>query len=70
MKVEVDLDWELVDKVMEAKLLESYRDLIADIKANSWGEDDTEHFKKVVEGLDLVGPWFVHNWDKKKKAKK
>jgi hypothetical protein len=68
MKVEIDDD--AIDEIMETKLLETYKNLTRDIKTNSWGDENTEQFIEVVKGLELVGPWFVYNWDKKKKAKK
>jgi hypothetical protein len=70
MKIELELDCELTDKIVEATLLETYKDLQKDIKEKNWGEVNLEQFAEVVKGLELVGPWYVHNWDKKKKAKK
>lgn len=70
MPITVNVDYETCDQIVEQIILEAYRDLNNDIKNNTWGDEDTEMFKKVIVGLDLVGNWFVHNWDKKKKAKK
>lgn len=68
MKIEIDED--SIDDIVEAKLLETYRNLTKDIRDEAWGTADLEHFKQVVQGLELAGPWFVNQWDKKKKRKK
>jgi hypothetical protein len=68
MKIEIDDDF--VDEIVEAKLLETYRNLTRDIRDEAWMKEDLEHFKEVVQGLELAGPWFVNQWDKKKKRKK
>jgi hypothetical protein len=70
MSMKVEIDDDAIDEIMETKLLETYKNLTRDIKTNSWGDINTEQFIEVVKGLELVGPWFVYNWDKKKKAKK
>lgn len=69
MKIELDLDFELTDKIVEAILLETYKNLKKDIEEKNWGEADLDQFAEVVKGLELVGPWYVHNWDKKKGKK-
>jgi hypothetical protein len=38
-----------------------------DIKDKNWGQEDLESFAKVVEALEVVGPWFVYDWKKKTK---
>lgn len=65
----IDIDNDFCDAIVEGRLLQTYKSLSKDIKEKNWGQEDLENFAKVVEGLEVVGPWFVHNWDKKKKAK-
>lgn len=70
MEIKLDVDNDFCDEIVAARLLQTYRYLSADIQSNTWGEKDIENFKAVVQALEVVGPWFVYNWDKKKKAKK
>ena len=70
MPITVNVDYETCDQIVEQILLETYKDLSNDIKNNTWGDEDTARFKEIIIGLDIVGNWFVHNWDKKKKGKK
>lgn len=70
MPITVNVDYETCDQIVEQILLETYKDLSNDIKNNTWGDEDTTRFKEIIIGLDIVGNWFVHNWDKKKKATK
>ncbi len=65
----IDIDNDFCDAIVEGRLLQTYKSLSKDIKEKNWGQEDLENFAKVVAGLEVVGPWFVHNWDKKKKAK-
>jgi len=47
-------------------LLGTYASLSKDIKAQNWGQEDLEQFAEVVAAFEVVGPWFVYDWDKKK----
>ena len=65
-EVKLDVDNDFCDEIVAARLLGTYASLSHDIKNRNWGQEDLDNFKKVVEGLDIVGPWFVYGWDKKK----
>lgn len=66
MEIKIDVDNDFCDEIVAARLLGTYASLKRDIKQKSWGEEDLKAFAKVVEGLEVVGPWFVNQWDKKK----
>ncbi len=66
MEIKIDVDNDFCDEIVAARLLGTYAALKQDIEKHNWGEEDLESFQKVVDGLEVVGPWFVHNWDKKK----
>lgn len=65
--MEIDIDNDFCDEIVAGRLIQTYKSLKKDIKENNWGEEDTEDFKKVVEALEVVGPWFVYDWKKKTK---
>ena len=65
----IDIDNDFCDAIVEGRLLQTYKSLSKDIKDKNWGQEDLEHFAEVVKALEVVGPWFVYGWDKKKKAK-
>jgi hypothetical protein len=69
MEVKLDVDNDFCDEIVGARLLQTYRALSSDIASEAWGEVDLQQFREVVKALEVVGPWFVYGWDKKKKAK-
>lgn len=70
MEIKIDIDNEFCDEIVAARLIDTYRCLYNDVINEIVGPLDVEDYKRVLEGLDMVGPWFVYNWDKKKKGKK
>jgi hypothetical protein len=73
----IEVDWDTADAIMEAQLLYTYRDLSEQIKKfkakkklKDWEKEDLDHFERVLEGIDLIGEWYVFDFDKKKKRKK
>jgi len=73
----IEVDWDTADAIMEAQLLYTYRDLSEQVKKlrakkklKDWEREDLDHFELVLEGIDLIGEWYVFDFDKKKKRKK
>jgi hypothetical protein len=73
----IEVDWDTADAIMEAQLLYTYRDLSEQIKKfkakkklKDWEKEDLDHFERVLEGLELIGEWYVFDFHKKKKRKK
>ena len=66
MEIKIDVDNDFCDEIVAARLLGTYASLSKDIKAQNWGSEDLKQFAEVVTALEVVGPWYVHDWDKKK----
>jgi len=72
MKIELDPD--MCDKIVAATLVATYKLLKNDIKKakknpNHYAPEDLEMYESVIEGLKLVGPWYVFDWEGKIKSK-
>lgn len=67
MEIKLDVDNDFCDEIVAARLIGTYKSLKKDIKEKNWGDEDLESFQKVVEGLEVVGPWFVYDWKGKTK---
>jgi hypothetical protein len=67
MEIKIDVDNDFCDEIVAARLIGTYKSLKKDIRQKNWGQEDLESFAKVVEGLEVVGPWFVHDWKRKTK---
>lgn len=65
--MEIDIDNDFCDDIVAGRLIQTYKSLKKDIKEKNWGQEDLESFAKVVEALEVVGPWFVYDWKKKTK---
>lgn len=70
----IQVDWDTVDQIMEQNLLDSYCSLQADIKRlkskkklQNWEKEDLDQFERLVEAMDVVGAYFVFQFDKKAK---
>jgi hypothetical protein len=73
----ITVDWETADAIMEAHLLDTYHSLTDNIKVlkskkklKNFEKEDLEHFERVLEGIEIIGSWYVYNFDKKKRKKK
>jgi hypothetical protein len=73
----ITVDWETADAIMEAHLLDTYHSLTDNIKVlkskkklKDFEKEDLEHFERVLEGIEIIGSWYVYNFDKKKRKKK
>lgn len=73
----ITVDWDTADAIMEAHLLDTYHSLISNIKAlksrkklQDFEEEDLEHFKRVLKSIEVVGDWYIYDFDKKKRKKK
>ena len=67
-------DWDTVDQIMEQNLLHSYCSLKEDIKRlkskkklQDWEKEDLDQFERLVEAMDVIGAYFVYDFDKKAK---
>ena len=67
MEIKLDIDNDFCDAIVAGRLIQTYKSLKKDIKDKNWGTEDLESFQKVVEALEIVGPWFVYQWEKKTK---
>lgn len=67
MEVKLDVDNEFCDDIVGHRLIQTYKALKKDIKEKNWGEEDLASFQKVADALEIVGPWFVYQWEKKTK---
>jgi hypothetical protein len=66
MMIEVDDD--CLDALIAGELITTYKNLKKDLKnPTQWHLDDLEAFQEVFKALDIVGPFFVHDWKKKTK---
>jgi hypothetical protein len=65
--MEIDIDNDFCEDIVAGRLIQTYKSLKKDIKDKNWGQEDLESFAKVVEALEVVGPWFVYDWKKKTK---
>ena len=65
--MEIDIDNDFCDDIVAGRLIQTYKSLKKDIKDKNWGQEDLQSFAKVVEALEVVGPWFVYDWKKKTK---
>lgn len=75
--LQIVVDWDTADAIMEAHLLDTYRSLTDEVKKlkskkklKDWEHEDLEHFERVLEGIDIIGEWYVFDFNKKKKRKK
>ena len=73
----ITVDWDTADAIMEAHLFDTYHSLTDNIKRleakkklKDFEKEDLEHFKRVLEGIEIVGSWYVYDFDKKKRKKK
>lgn len=73
----ITVDWDTADAIMEAHLIDTYHSLNDNIKRltskkklKDFEKEDLEHFKYVLEGIEIVGSWYVYDFDKKKRKKK
>lgn len=73
----IKMDWDTADMVLEAHLLHTYHDLTDQIKRfnskkklKDWEADDLQQFERVVEAIEVMGSWYIFDFDKKKKKKK
>jgi hypothetical protein len=73
----ITVDWDTADAIMEAHLLDTYHSLTDNIKIlkskkklKDFEKEDLENFKNVLEGIEIVGNWYVFDFDKKKRKKK
>lgn len=71
------VDWDTADAIMEAHLLDTYHsltDLVKKLKAKKklkdWEKEDLEQFKRILGGIEIVGEWYVFDFNKKVKKKK
>lgn len=67
MEIKIDIDNDFCDEIVAGRLIGTAKSLKKDIKEKNWGEEDLADFAKVVEALEIVGPWFVFDWKKKTK---
>jgi hypothetical protein len=65
--MELDIDNDFCDDIVAGRLVQTYKSLKKDIEEKNWGQEDLESFAKMVEALEVVGPWFVYDWKKKTK---
>lgn len=66
-EIKLDVDNDFCDEIVEARLIQTAKSLKKDIKDKTWGEEDLKSFQQVVDALEVVGPWFVYQWEKKTK---
>jgi hypothetical protein len=66
-EVKLDVDNDFCDEIVAARLIGTAKALKKDLKEKNWGQEDLEQFQKVVDALEVVGPWFVYQWEKKTK---
>jgi transposase len=69
MKIEVNDDF--ADEIVGAVILNTYKSLKKDLKKakknpDIYHEDDITDWEKLIPALDIVGAWYVYQWDKKK----
>lgn len=67
MEIKIDIDNDFCDEIVANRLIGTAKSLKKDIKDKNWGTEDLESFQKVVDALEVVGPWFVYDWKKKTK---
>ena len=64
----IEIDDDCLDTIVAAELISTYKSLKKDLKnPEQWHEDDLEAFQEVLKALDVVGPFYVHDWKKKVK---
>lgn len=75
--LKIVVSWDTVDKIMEENLLDTYRTLAEDVKRLSsqkklpdYAKQDLAQYKGLLEALDVVGEFYVHDFKKKAKKKK
>jgi hypothetical protein len=73
----ITVDWDTADAIMEAHLLDTYHSLKDNIKVlkskkklQDFEQEDLEQFERVLESIEVVGSWYVYDFDKKKRKKK
>jgi hypothetical protein len=73
----ITVDWDTADAIMEAHLLDTYHSLTDNIKVlkskkklKDFEQEDLEQFERVLESIEVVGSWYVYDFDKKKRKKK
>ena len=69
MKIEINDDF--ADEMVGAALLNTYKSLKKDLKKakknpDIYHEDDIADWEKLIPALDIVGAWYVYQWDNKK----
>lgn len=76
MKMEIDVPDEFIDQIVEHELLDSYKRTSLELKRLKALKDKQEHHEedivdltKYLECLQVVGNWFVWQFDKKVKKK-
>ena len=67
MEIKIDIDNDFCDEIVANRLIGTAKALKKDIKDKNWGTEDLESFQKVVDALEVVGPWFVYDWKRKTK---
>jgi hypothetical protein len=67
MEIKIDIDNDFCDEIVAHRLIQTSKALKKDIKQKNWGEEDLKQFQEVVTALEVVGPWFVYQWEKKTK---
>lgn len=67
MEIKIDIDNDFCDEIVAGRLIGTAKSLKKDIKEKNWGSEDLESFQKIVDALEVVGPWFVFDWKRKTK---
>lgn len=67
MEIKIDIDNDFCDEIVAHRLIQTSKALKKDITEKNWGEEDLKQFQEVVDALEVVGPWFVYQWEKKTK---
>jgi hypothetical protein len=75
--LQVVVDWDTADAVLEAHLLHTYHELTDQIKRfkskkklKDYEHEDLEQFERVIDAIEVIGSWYIFDFDKKKKKKK
>jgi hypothetical protein len=67
VEIKIDIDNDFCDEIVAGRLIGTAKSLKKDIKEKNWGSEDLESFQKIVDALEVVGPWFVFDWKRKTK---
>jgi hypothetical protein len=73
MKIEIDDDF--LDHLVGETIVTSYLNIRDDLKKASkkpgaYTQEDVDYWEELLPALELVGGWFVYNFEQKTKAKK